>query len=437
MKIIEKSGIEDNGMKMAWNEPGGSGGGDEDKDKKDPWGNRDSNKGNNQSPPDLDEVVKQMQDKVTKLFGGKGGGNKGGGDSGGGGSSPFGGGSAPSSKLIGVLAGILFFMWLASGIYIVDPAERGVVLRLGAYVETTQPGPHWHLPYPFDHVEIVDVDQSRNVEVGYRSTTGRDASTVPQESMMLTQDENIVDIKFAVQYRVKDAKDYLFAVRDPDVTLRQATESAIREAIGKSKMDFVLTEGQSDIAERTETLIQTVLDNYKTGLLVTSVNLQSAQPPEEVRDAFEDAIRAREDQQRLISNAEAYSNDIIPKARGNAARQLEASNGYKERVIAQAEGESSRFTQLLKEFEAAPEVTRERLYLETIETVMSNTTKVMIDVDGGNNLLYLPLDRLMGQGNQQSSPPVIQQFVPPTEIPAATQQVERRLRDTLRDRGAR
>jgi len=435
MKIIDKSDIKENGVSMAWNEPGGSGGGDGGDNKKDPWGGDRGNKSNDKSPPDLDEVVKQMQDKVTKLFGGKG---KGGGSSdGGGGGGSFGGG-APSTKLIGVFAGVLFLIWIASGIYIVDPAERGVVLRLGAYVDTTQPGPHWHIPYPFDRVEIVDVDQSRNVEVGYRSTTGRDSSTVPQESMMLTQDENIVDIKFAVQYRVKDAKDYLFSVRDPDVTLRQATESAIREAIGKSKMDFVLTEGQSDIAERTETLIQFILDDYKTGLLVTSVNLQSAQPPEEVRDAFEDAIRAREDQQRLISNAEAYSNDIIPKARGNAARQLEASNGYKERVIAQAEGESSRFTQLLKEYEAAPTVTRERLYLETIETVMSNTTKVMVDVEGGNNLLYLPLDRLMGQANQQSlTLPAMQQFAPANELPSPAQKDERRLRDTLRDRGSR
>lgn len=421
-------------MSMAWNEPGGSGG--DDGNKKDPWGNQ-GDKGKGQNPPDLDEVVKQMQDKVTKLFGGKRGGKSGGsGGEGGGGGSPFGGGVAPSNKLIGAFVGILFVIWLASGIYIVDPAERGVVLRLGAYVETTQPGPHWHIPYPFDRVEIVDVDQSRNVEIGYRSTTGRDGSTVPQESLILTQDENIVDIKFAVQYRVKDAKDYLFSVRDPDVTLRESTESAIREAIGKSKMDFVLTEGQSDIAERTEALIQAALDDYQTGLLVTSVNLQSAQPPEEVRDAFEDAIRAREDQQRLINDAEAYSNDIIPKARGNAARQLEEANGYKERVVAQAEGESSRFSQMLTEFNAAPEVTRERLYLETIEAVMQNTTKVMIDVEGGNNLLYLPLDRIMQQSQQQAAPVTIPQFTPTAEIPAA-QPVERRLRETLRDRGVR
>jgi len=434
MKKIEESDVKENGVAMAWNEPGGD---DKDKNKdsenKDPWGNR--RKDSDQNPPDLDEIVKQMQGKITKLFGGKDGGG-----GGGGGSSSGGIGSGPSSTLIGILVGVLFVLWLGSGIYIIDPAERGVVIRFGSFVDTTEPGPHWHIPYPFEHVEIVDVDQIRNVEVGYRSTTGREASDVPQESLMLTQDENIVDIKFAVQYRVNSASDYLFSVRDPDSTLRQATESAIREAIGKSKMDFVLTEGQSDIAQRTKGLIQLILDRYKTGLEVTSVNLQSAQPPQEVRGAFEDAIKAREDKQRLINNAEAYSNDIIPKARGNAARQLEESNGYKARVVAQAEGEASRFTSLLKEYQAAPQVTRDRLYIETIEEVMRNSTKVMVDVEGGNNLLYLPLDKMMGNSGQLRSfqPNMDSQFaVPPSQPASKPQSTQRRLRESLRNRGAR
>ncbi len=439
MKMIDKNELNENGVTMAWNEPGGSDGDKKDsgsdKDKsadKDPWGNRKPD--NEQGPPDLDQIVKDMQGKVTQLFGGKrksGGGGSEGGDSSGDGA------GGPSPKAIGILAGVIFLLWMATGIYIVEPAERGVVLRMGNFIDTTGPGPHWRLPFPFDRVEIVDIDQIRNVEVGYRSnaTAGRDSNNVPQESLMLTQDENIVDIKFAVQYRVKSADDYLFSVRNPDTTLRQATESAIREAIGKSKMDFVLTQGQSDIANRTKILIQDILDRYETGLIVTSVNLQSAQPPEEVRDAFEDAIRAREDQQRLINNAEAYSNDIIPKARGNAARQLEEANGYEARVIAQAEGEASRFSQLLVEYTASPEVTRERLYLDTIEEVMKNTTKVMIDVEGGNNLLYLPLDKLMGQDSSRVSNFMPQQFVAP---PVATQPpVQRRLRDSLRDRGGR
>jgi len=424
---------------MAWNEPGGSGG--DDKDKKNPWGgnsgdkNRGGNKGGrDQTPPDLDQIVKDMQGKVTRLFGGKGGG---GGSDGGSGSS----GNGPSAKLMGVLAGILFVIWLASGIYIVDPAERGVVLQFGSYSSTTLPGPHWRIPYPIQRVEIVDVDQIRNVEVGYRSTAARsnNANSVPQESLMLTQDENIVDIKFAVQYLVKDAQEYLFNVRDPDSTLRQSTESAIREAIGQSKMDFVLTQGQSDIAIRTKSLIQAILDRYKTGLEVTSVNLQSAQPPLEVKGAFEDAIRAREDKQRFINEADAYSNDIIPKARGNAARQLEEAAGYKARVVARAEGEAKRFTSLQTEYEKAPEVTRERLYIDMMQAVMTSTSKVMVDVEGGNNLLYLPLDKLMGSGSQIDLSRLPQQFAPaPISVPTtAPQSTERRLRDSLRNRGVR
>ncbi len=430
MKMIEKSDEMENDAKMAWNEPDG--------DKKDPWGSRDNKSGGgggDQSPPDLDEVVKNMQNKIAKLFGGKGGSGGNGGESGGG------GGISPSSSLIGVIVGILFVVWLASGIYIIEPEERGVVLRFGAYVDTTQPGPHWHIPYPVERVEIVNVDQIRDVEVGYRSAPGRstEATSVPQEALMLTQDENIVDIKFAVQYRVKDAKHYLFSVRDPHLTLREATESAIREAIGKSKMDFVLTQGQSDIAERTEKLIQEILDRYKTGLQVTSVNLQSAQPPQEVKGAFEDAIKAREDNVRLKNDAQAYANDIIPKARGKAARQLEEANAYKARVVAQAEGESKRFTDLLAEYEKAPEVTRDRLYLDTLEAVMGNTSKVLVDVEGSNNLLYLPLDKIIGKSTSETPTiPDVKQFVPPPP-PTATQQsnVERRLRDTLRNRGVR
>ncbi len=409
---------------MAWNEPGGSG-------NKDPWGNRPDKE---QGPPDLDEILKNFQDKLNSLLGGKG---RGGGDEPPADGGAGGGGRRGGSMAFGGLAAVLLVVWALSGIYIVDPAERGVVTRFGKYVETTTPGPHWHLPYPIESVEIIDVDQIRNVEIGYRSTTAaREISSVPQEALMLTQDENIVDIKFAVQYQVKNAKDYLFNVRDPDSTLRQATESAVREAIGKSKMDFVLTQGQSEIADRTEALLQEILDGYESGLLVTSVNVQSAQPPKEVQGAFEDAIKAREDQQRLINDAEAYANDIIPKARGNAARQLEEANGYKARVIAQAEGESSRFSQLLAEYQKAPEVTRQRLYLDAVESILANTSKVMVDVEGGNNLLYLPLDRILSQPGQSTTMPMMPQFNPQ----AATLQPEqprRRERENQRSRMGR
>jgi len=401
---------------MAWNEPGGSG-------DKDPWGNRDRK---DQGPPDLDEVVKKVQAKVASLFGGRGGGT-----SSGGGPSGSGRGSA---ILVAGVAAVGFLVWILSGIYIVEPAERGVVLRFGQYMESTSAGPHWHIPYPFERVEIVDVDKSRNVEIGYRSSDVRESTPVPQESLMLTQDENIVDIQFAVQYRVKDAKDYLFSVRDPDATLRQVTEVAVRSAIGRSKMDFVLTQGQSEIADRIEMLMQKILDRYQSGLLVTSVNLQSAQPPQEVKGAFDDAIKAREDKQRVINDAEAYANDIIPKARGNAARQLEEANGYKERVIAQAEGEASRFSQLYQEYKKAPEVTRQRLYIETMESVMANVSKVMLDVEGSNNLLYLPLDKFMSSSNAgNTGVPIVPPFQS-DQIIGRSPETRSRVRDNLRSR---
>lgn len=359
---------------MAWNEPGGN---------KDPWGGR----GGDQGPPDLDEIVRKMQDKMGGLFGGrKGGGARSGGGNGGG------------FFTIGLIAAAAAVVWLLFGFYIVDEGRRGVELRFGQFSQSTMPGLHWHAPYPIEQVELVDVEQRRFVEVGYRSSGGGGTSgqqTVPREALMLTQDENIVDIRVAVQYQVKDARDYLFNVRDPDTTLKQATESAIREVIGKSKMDFVLTEGRAEVAIQAKSLIQKTLDLYNAGLLITTVNLQDAQPPEEVQGAFVDAIKAREDEERQKQEAQAYSNDIIPKARGAAARVLEEAAGYKLSVIAKAEGEASRFSQMLTEYTKAPEVTRKRLYLDTMETVLANSNKVMVDASKSNNLLYLPLDQML------------------------------------------
>jgi membrane protease subunit HflK len=238
--------------------------------------------------------------------------------------------------------------------------------------------------------------------VGYRSSpaAGQQGVTrpVPSEALMLTQDENIVDIRLAIQYRVLDPKNFLFNVRDPSFTLKQVTESAIREVIGKSKMDFVLTEGRAEVAARTESLVQEIMDRYGTGLQVTSVNLQDAQPPEEVQDAFADAIKAREDEVRQKNEAEAYANEVIPKARGASARVLEEANAYKEQVIAESEGETARFLQLLEAYQRAPEVTRERLYIEAIESVLERSSKLIVDVKGSNPFLYLPLDKLVGEG---------------------------------------
>jgi membrane protease subunit HflK len=410
---------------MAWNEPGGS------KDN-DPWGNK---RKDDQGPPDLDEVVRKMQQKLGGLFGGKKGG--GGGESRGPGGSKAG---------IGIVILIAVLIWLGVDmVNIIQPAERGVVLRFGKYVKTMQPGLNFRLPRPIETVERVDVAQIRNVEIGYRSGGGRStkSTSVPSESLMLTRDENIVDVGFAVQYRVKSARDYLFSVRDPDLTLREATESAIREVVGKSDMDFVITEGRGEIVSRLQTLIQEILDRYQTGLIVTSVNMQNAQPPQQVQHAFADAVKAREDKQRQINEAEAYSNDILPKARGAAARMIEEANAYKARVVADSEGESQRFEKILAEYKKAPEVTRQRLYLETMERVLGNTSKVMVDVKGSNNIMYLPLDKIIQQGSLAKPPAVdssseLSSVKSQTESAArSAQEIIQRGRDTSRSREVR
>ncbi len=365
-------------MNMGWDDDSGR----KPPSGKDPWG------GNRQQPPDLDEVVKKLQGSITQIFGG---GKKGGGSSRG---SSGGGGSSIG---VGTLIGAVIAIWLLSGIYIIDPAERGVVLFFGKYSESTMPGPHWAPPYPIATVEKVNVEEIRNIEIGYRSRGGtQSVGSVPRESLMLTKDENIIDIKFAVQYRVKSAQDYLFSVLNPDTTLRQATESAVRDVIGKSNMDHVLTEGRADIASRARDLIQVIADRYNTGLEVTTVNMQDAQPPDQVQGSFADVVKAREDKQRLINESEAYSNDIIPRARGASARILAEAEAYRAQVIVKADGEASRFNQILNEYQKAPEVTRKRLYVDSMEAVLSSTSKVLVDVDGGNSLLYLPLDKMVG-----------------------------------------
>ncbi|ADE16746.1 HflK protein [Nitrosococcus halophilus Nc 4] len=377
---------------MAWNEP------NENKDKdKDPWnkeGDQWGKGGDQQGPPDLDEVIRNLKAKLSGLFGGRGGGAPSGGRP------PLGRGGSVVG--VGLLVLILAVVWLLSGIYIVAPAERGVVLRFGQYVTTTEPGPHWHIPYPIEKVELVDVSQIRSYEIGYRSTgRGRAGSPVPTEALMLTEDENIVDIRIAVQYRVKDAANYVFNVRNADINLRQVVESALREIVGKNTMDFVLTEGRSEIVLRTEKLAQEILDQYNAGLIVTSVNMQDAQPPEQVQAAFADAIKAREDQQRLRNEAEAYANDILPKARGAAFRRVQEAEAYKNEVVAHAEGETARFAQVLKEYLEAPQITEERLYLEAMESVMDRSRKVMVDVPEGTNVFYLPLDRMVQEGRSE------------------------------------
>lgn len=334
---------------MAWNEPGKG---------QDPWGNRPSGEG----PPDLDEVWRKFRERF-------GGGNAGG----------SGGGGLGSSGIVLILLAAVT-VWLFSGFYTVDDAERGVVLQFGRYHSTTGPGLRWHVPYPIQMREIVNVDQIRNIS---------------DRALMLTQDENIVDVAIAAQYKISSAEDFLFKLRDPDDTLRQALRSAVREVVGKEGMDFLLTAGRDEVETRTRDLLQEMLDSYKSGLKVTEINLQDAQPPEPVQDAFADAIRAREDEERAKNEAEAYANDILPKARGGAAREIAEATAYRERVVAQAEGEATRFSLLRAEYEKAPEVTRKRLYLDTMESVMGNTSKILVDTEGSNQMLYVPLDQII------------------------------------------
>lgn len=393
---------------MAWNEPGGNGG------DKDPWNTNKGNRGN-QGPPDLDEVFKNFQKKFGGLFGGGKGGKSNGSSFG-----PSGGGLG-----IGLVIAILAVFWIATGFYKVEEAERGLVFRFGEHVDTTQKGLHWHLPVPIESVEKVDITK---------------VYTIPINSTMLTQDENIVDIHGTIQYQIDNAEKYSFNVRNPEISLAQVTESALRESIGRSKMDYVITEGRGEIAIQVKDIIQGIVNNYQTGLTIFKVNIQSAKPPEAVKDAFDDVTQAREDEERFKNEAEAYRNEVIPKARGASARMREEAEAYKNEVIASAEGEANRFNQLLIEYKKAPQITRERLYLDMMETVLSNSSKVMIDVEGGNNLLYLPLDKLMERqdvqqtANQKSSTDILKDI---QQRGAAQKQNQRTRLDELRLRGAR
>ena len=390
---------------MAWNDP--------------QWGNKDNRK--NSGPPDLDELWRRVNQRLNSMFGGKGGG---GGD---GFSPPT--GLPGGGNLVGLLIGVLVLVWVASGFYIVDTGQRGMVLRFGKYVETTEPGPRWHLPWPIESREIVNVDQVRTVEIGYRNNV---KSKVLKESLMLTDDENIIDLQFAVQYILKDPVEFLFVNRSPEDSALQIAETAMREVVGKSKMDFVLYEGRAEIAARAKQLMQDIHDRHKTGISISQVTLQNIQPPEQVQAAFDDAVKAGQDRERLKNEAEAYSNDVVPRARGLASRLKEEAEGYKQSVIANAEGEASRFSQIFAEYQKAPQVTRQRLYLDTMQTVMNNTSKILVDQKGGNSLLYLPLDKLQQIVSQPYSgaPDVLSQ----APAPISTAPMDARTRDALRSR---
>jgi membrane protease subunit HflK len=352
---------------MSWNEPGGG-----NNKPKDPWG---GGGGGNEGPPDLDEALKKLQAKLGGLFGGGGG-------------SSSGGSAMPgfSAAALGVLALVAVVVWALMGIYQVDQQERGVILRFGKYSETVQPGLQWNPPL-IDDVTLLNITKVRSVSF---------------REIMLTQDENIVEVKLSAQYVINDPVKFVLKVRDPERSLQHAAQSALRHVVGGTSMDMVLTEGRAQIAIDVQARLQEYLDLYETGILVSKVTVDESKPPTQVQAAFDDVIKAREDEERLKNEAQAYANGIVPEARGGAQRQIEEASAYKEQVVANADGESERFNRLLTEYRKAPEVTRERLYLDAVQNVYSQTNKVMVDVESGNNMMYLPLDQLTKQ-NQRTS----------------------------------
>lgn len=365
-------------------------------------------------PPDLDQLWRDFNQRLNRLFGGRGGGR--GGDSGPPGDAR---GASISAGIVGL---VVFFLWLVSGFFIVQEGQTGVVLTFGKLSHSSPPGFNWRWPYPIQAHEIVNVSQVRTVEVGYRSNV---RNKLARESLMLTDDENIIDIQFAVQYRLKDATAWVFNNREQEETVKQVAETAIREIVGKSKMDFVLYEGREKIAFDTSGLMQQILDRYRTGVMVTNVTMQAVQPPEQVQAAFDDAVKAGQDRERQKNEGQAYANDVVPRARGAASRLLQESEGYRSRVVANAEGEASRFSKILAEYQKAPGVMRDRLYIEAMQQIFASTTKVMVDTKSNNSMIYLPLDKLIAQtaaesaATAQNSPSVApQQFndVPPAEL---------------------
>ncbi|MDR3212531.1 MAG: FtsH protease activity modulator HflK [Azoarcus sp.] len=393
------------------------------------WGNgngeRGGKRGNDQGPPDLEEIWRDFNRRLSGMFG-----RRRNGDSGGGGPSngsgfsfqQFGGG-------LGVLLLLALTVWLGSGFYTVDTNERGVVLRFGKYVGMTDPGLHWRFPKPIEAHEIVDFTGLRTVPVG-----GRDNS----RALMLTDDLNIVNVQFAVQYVLKEPRDHIFENRDPNEEfVRQIAETAMREIVGRSKMDFVLYEGREQIADSAQKLIQEILDRYKSGIQVSRVTMEEVQPPEQVQAAFDDATKATQDWERQKNEGEAYANNVIPLAQGTASRLSADAEAYRAKVVANAEGDAARFRQVLAEFMRAPQVTRERMYIETMQQVYSRVSKVMIDDKGGNNLMYLPLDKLVQQAGARAAAIAGAGDAPPSMpalAPVPLSPTNPRDRDLMRDR---
>lgn len=417
------------GVKLSLNDP--RWGRNPDDDRKAQEGRRPGD-----GPPDLDQMWRDFNARLNRMFGGRG---NNGGDSGG----PNRGdmrGAGIGAGVVGVIVGLI---WLASGAFIVQEGQVGVVTTFGKFSHSTTPGFNWRWPYPFQAHETVNVSQIRTAEIGYRANV---RNKQPQESLMLTDDENIIDIQFAVQYTLKDPVAWLFNNRDQDDTVRQVAETAIREAVGRSKMDFVLYEGREKVATDVQAMIQQITDRYNLGALITNVTMQGVQPPEQVQSAFDDAVRAGQDRARARNEGEAYANQIIPQARGQAFRLMQDAEAYRSMVVENATGNASRFDQVVAAYAQAPAVTRERMYIDTMQQIFTNTTKVMIDSRANNNMLYLPLDKLMQQVaandasvGSKSGPVQVPQTTPAevTQAMDAVRQRDERSRDSSRDRETR
>lgn len=385
---------------MAWNEPGGN------SNNQDPWGGGNKKGGGRQGPPDLDEALRKLQDKINSIFGGK--------------KKPSGQGSGGGVAIVLIALVVLVGFWLSTAIYKVDEQERAVILRLGKYHETVGPGLNIYFP---------------PIEQKFQHNVTRERAYTRQ-GPMLTEDENIIEVPLTVQYKISNLEDFVLNVDGPEMSLQQATESALRHVVGSTSMDQVLTEGREVLAVDVRERLQRFIDMYRTGIVVTGVNVQNAQAPKEVQEAFDDVIRAREDEQREKNNAETYANGVVPEARGLAQRILEEANGYREEVIARAEGESERFTMLVTEYHKAPEVTRKRLYLDTMEEMYSRSSKVLLTGDKGqNSLLYLPLDKMLQQGQSAPAARISNEPVDSSTLntPASNDAISR----SLRSRGSR
>jgi membrane protease subunit HflK len=388
------------------------------------------NNNQEEGPPDLDELLNDLRKKIGRIFGKKETDQK----------TPksSGGNLTPNSgndqlPLVPILL-IVVLLWAATGFYIVDQGSRGVVLRFGKNTEVTMPGPRWHIPYPIESAEVVNLEQVRTIEVGYRSAGDAAArSKELRESLMLTDDENIIDLQFAVQYNLKSVEDFLFNNRSAESSVRGAAETAIREIVGKSKMDFALYEGREEIAVKAKKLMQEILDRYNTGINVTSVTMQNAQPPEQVQASFDDAVKAKQDLERQKNEGQAYANDIIPKAKGTASRLTAEAQGYRLRVENEAKGNASRFEQILTQYNRAPEVMRDRLYIEAQEQILSSVSKVFIDQKNSNNLLYLPLDKLIQQATPDTTSPRVD-VIPQVDMNQSSLQNVERTRDAFKSR---